>query len=473
MALAQYFLQNLTINNQPISREDVLSCCYMEINDLEGPQIEIVISDRSGRMVDNLGIKYGSGMICTLGDPEGSGALWQETFFIMEAPARNDTITVIALADEVRKLHAPAAKAQFFTNQQPGDILAKLVAGGLAPVADSFNLIGTWHLNNGEEPVNVIRRMAEDNGAIAWAAKSKLNVKGINSLLQAGPSWTYEAMNPSAQLHILRYQILNADYAASHAHDYRYVGFSSTEGQRSGGGDNVPVRMVADIDPGVLKNRTIGLIPKLDMEIQGNAALGVGDVINIKLHRDDGPNTLNEAIPAYLVVMRVTHMETRFNYRCRAILGVTYDQLKGLEGMEGGGALGEAKEFSGSEGFNLDGFDLGGFLCKLSEGVEVTMGTIQNLTSTALAEIGKVEHTVDELGNAVTKTVNEVGAIVTEVTDAAGKIVKETQDLAGNIIKEVTNELGEVVTTITDAAGNVVKDLADEVLPHTDSSPCG
>jgi hypothetical protein len=438
MALAQYFLQKVTINNTEIAREDVMSCCYMEIDDLEGPQIELVISDRSGRMVDNLGIKYGSTMICTLGDPDGSGALWQDTFFILEAPARNDTITVIALVDAVRKLHAPAAKAQFFTNQQPADVLAKLVNGELAPVADSFNVTGTWHLNNGEEPVGVIRRMAQDSGAIAWVAKSKINVKGINQLLNKGATFTYEAMNPKANLHILRYQILNADYAASQAHDYRYVGFSQTEGQKSGGGEGAPVKMVADTDPGVLKNRTIGLIPKLDMEIAGNAAMSVGDVINVKLHRDDGPNTLNEAIPSDLVVMRVTHYETRFNYRCRAILGVTYDQMTGLKGMKGGGALGEVTEFFGSEGFNIDGFDLGGFLEKLDQGIEVGLETIND----AIQMVNAAEHTI---------------------RDAAGSVIKIATDTMGNVIKETTDKFGNVIREVTDKAGVTVKTIIKDV----------
>ncbi|HAV1601625.1 TPA: hypothetical protein JG832_002516 [Enterobacter hormaechei subsp. xiangfangensis] len=438
MALAQYFLQNLTINGQPITREDVLTCNYMEMEDLEGPQIEVTIRDTTGRLVDNLGIKYGSTLVATMGDPEGQLALWQDTFFVVEAPARNDAILVIALLDAVRKLHAPAPKAQFFKDAQPADILTALTGGSLAPVADAFKLTGTWHLNNGEEPVNVVRRMARDNGAAAWVSKSRISVKAINGLLNTAPAFTYEANNPKAPYRINKFQILNADYAASSAHDYRYVGFSQTEGQQSAGGDGVPVRMVADSDQNVLQNRLIGLIPKLDMEIDGNAGLGVGDLIGIKIHRYDETNALNEAIPPYLVVMRVTHYETRFNYRCRVILGTTYEQLKGLDGMDGGGALGGAKAFTGPDGFNIDGFDMGGFLDKISQGVDVTFDTIND----AIAMVNHAEQTIrDTAGNVIKITQDAIGNVIRETTDAAGNVIKETTDKAGNVVKEIIKDV--------------------------------
>lgn len=436
-ALAQYFLQNLTINNTPINRDIVLSCAYMEIDDLEGPQVEITLRDTTGRLIDNLGIKYGSTMVATMGDPDGARALWQDTFFILEAPARNDTITIIALTDAVRRLHAPAAKAQFFTNQAPADILRQLAGGSLAPVADAFNLSGTWHLNNGEVPVDVVRRMARDNGAIAWVAKNKISVKAINGLLSAGAAFKYESNNPKAQNVITRYQILNADYAASQAHDYRYVGFSQTEGVQTAGGDAVPVKMTGETDPNVLKNRTIGLIPKLDMECQGNAGLSVGDVINVKLNRYDNTNTAIEALPPEMVVMRVTHLEDRFNYRCRAILGVTYDQLKGLDGMQGGGPLGGGKEFTGGSGFNIDGFDMGAFLDKISQGIDLGVGSLTD----AMNMVSQAEHTItDAVGN-VTKIVHDAaGNTIKTITDTAGNIVKETTDKAGNTVREVIHD---------------------------------
>ncbi|HAT3959697.1 TPA: hypothetical protein I9Y37_001834 [Citrobacter freundii] len=431
MALAQYFLQNLTINNTPITRELILNCTYMEIDYLEGPQIEVTIRDTTGRLVDNLGIKYGSTMIATMGDPEGANALWQDTFFVCEAPAKNNLITVIALTDPLRKLHAPAGKAQFFPQAQPADILNALTGGSLAPVADAFNLTGTWHLNNGEEPVSVVRKMARDNGALCWVAKNKIFVKAINGLLQAGPAYSYEANNPKAPLRINRFQILNADYAASSAHDFRYVGFSQTEGQQSAGGDTVPVKMVGDTDPNVLKNRTIGLIPKFDMEVTGNAAITIGDVVGIKIHRDDETNTANEAIPSQMVVMRVTHMESRFNYRSRVILGVTYDQLKGLEGMKGGGALGDAKEYTGGTGFNIDGFDMGAFLDKISQGAEIAIGSIND----AIQLVNNAEQTItDALGNVTKIVTDELGNVTTTVTDTAGNVVTTVKDKFGNII---------------------------------------
>lgn len=453
-ALAQLFLQNLIINDTPINRDLVLSCAYIEIDYLEGPQIEIAIRDTSGRLSDQLGIKYGSTMTATLGDPQGATALWQDTFFILEAPSKNNIITVVALVDAVRKLHAPAGKALFFTNSAPADILGQLTQNQLAAVTDGLNAAtsASYHLNSGDAPADVVRKLAKDNGALCAVSKSRILVKSIKNILQSPPLMRYEANNPRADYRINRFQILNADYAASQAHDYRYVGFSQTEGVQSAGGDAVPVKMVGDVDPNVLKNHTIGLIPKLDIEIQGNPGISVGDVLGVKLNANDA-YTANDQIPPYMVVMRITHYETRFNYRSRVILGVTYDQLKGLDGMQGGGALGGSKDYTGGTGFNIDGFDMGAFLDKISQGVEPVVSTLTD----AMNMVNQAEQTItDAVGNVTKIVTNELGEIEKTFNDAVGSAVKEVTDRFGNVTKTVTDALGNEIKTVTDKLGNIL-----------------
>ncbi|HBM2815638.1 TPA: RHS repeat protein [Enterobacter hormaechei subsp. xiangfangensis] len=441
MALAQFFLQKLSINGTDIPRDFVITCAYMEMIDLEGPQIDVVIRDSTGQLIDNLGIGYGSKMIATLGDPQGSRALWQETFFIVEAPAANDGIHISALAETVRKIHAPSPKAQFYVNQSASDILTQVVPDAKAN-ADAFQLAGTWHLNNGENPVNLVRKMATDNGAIAWLARGFLNVKGIKGILSGAPAFSYEANNPKAPFRINKRQFLNADYAASQSHDYRYVGFSQTEGTVTAGGDGLPVKLVGDTDQIVLQNKTLGLIPKLDCEADGNAGISAGDLIQVLLHRYDNSNTLDESVPKIMVVLRVTHYETRFNYRTRFVLGATYDQLQGLKGMGAGGALGLAKPFTGPEGFDMDGFDLGGFLGKLSQGIDLGLSTLNEMTTQINNVVNQAENTIkDAAGNVIHTVSDAAGNVIKTTTDAAGNVVKETTDAAGNTVREVINSV--------------------------------
>jgi hypothetical protein len=199
----------------------------------------------------------------------------------------------------------------------------------------------------------------------------------------------------------------------------------------------VPVKLVADGDQSVLQNRLIGLIPKLDIEVDSNAGMSVGDLIKIRIVRYDDDNTVNESLPPYLIVLRVTHHETRFNYRSRAILGTTYEQLKGLED-EGCRSYGRIERIQRANGLQSGWIRSRWVLGKVSAGIDVGLESIND----AIALVNKAEQTIrDAAGNVIKITQDAVGNIIRETTDTAGNVIRETTDKAGNVVREIIKDV--------------------------------
>ncbi|EKN4689583.1 tail length tape measure protein [Yersinia ruckeri] len=321
MALNQYFLQTIEINGTELPRESVTSVAYIEITKLEAPLLLLNIRDMTGNILDNMGVREGSVITATLGDPEGNQALFKEEFYVVSAPLNMDTVTITSISMNMRTLLIPTSAPRFFVDAQPEQIITTLVKG-LNPVADSFNRIGTYHLNMGQKPATLLRQIAGDHGALAWMARGNINVKSMAGLLKNKPAFTYEYNNPQAKYRITKMSNINSDMAATASKQHRYVGYSMTEGYRSAGDKSLPVRLMPDSDLGTLQNMGRVLIPKLDIECAGNAAIKAGSVIQLLIHRYDTDNRIDESVPKTMIVERVTQFEERFAYSTRMILGV-------------------------------------------------------------------------------------------------------------------------------------------------------
>lgn len=321
MALNQYFLQAIEINGTQLPRESVTSVAYIEITKLEAPLLLLNIRDVTGNVLDNMGVREGSTITATLGDHEGSQALFKERFYVVSAPLNMDTVIITSISMDMRTLLIPASSPRFFVDAQPAQIITTLVKG-LKPNADTFNRIGTYHLNMGQKPATLLKQIACDHGALVWLARSNINVKSMTDLMKNKPAFKYEYNNPHAKFRITKMRNINSDMAVTTSKQYRYVGYSMTDGYRSAGDSSLPVRLTPDSDLGTLQNKGRVLIPKLDIECAGNAAIKAGMVIQLMIHRYDNENRIDESLPKTMIVERVTQFEERFAYSTRMILGV-------------------------------------------------------------------------------------------------------------------------------------------------------
>lgn len=321
--LQQYFLQSATLNGQLIPRDWVNATLYIEKTQLTGPVVRLEVRDATGSIVDDYKAVYGATLVVETGDPTGDKKTLKETFFVTSASAQGDVVQIVAVHSDLKRVKTPTSTARLYANRQPGDIL-KDYAASLTIEADTFKKAGTYHLNMGEKPSLVLSQIAADHGALIWMARGKFCVKEMARLIKTKPALVYEANNPSAEYTISRLENINQDFATTERSQYRFVGYSATEGYIEAGDATLPVRYVSDSDMATLKNMQQILVPKLDLEVAGNTEITAGMVIGVQIHRYDQQNQVDESLPKSFIVDRVAHYEDRVSYITRMILGVPY-----------------------------------------------------------------------------------------------------------------------------------------------------
>lgn len=328
----QLFLQSAKLGDQEIPRSMMLTCLYIEHAGLSAPQLVIEYKDSTNWIVNQLGVKTGSLLSVTLGDPHGNGQTqWNDTFYVLKCPSKGDVVTIYAFSDSVRLIKDPAAKAQFFVEKQPKNIIAALVKG-LKVDADTFTKQGTYHLNVGQKPSAVIQEIARDDGAIAWIARGTIFFKSMTRLAASNPALTYSANNPTTDgFTITRWRVLNNDQAYLKDYQYRFMGYDMEGGLISAGSPNHPVKMVAAQEKSILSNMLKTLLPKFEMECEGNGKLTPGLVVKCLVNSYSNDNGLDESVPAKMIISKVAHFEDRYSYTSKAELAIVYSGDKAQE----------------------------------------------------------------------------------------------------------------------------------------------
>ncbi|MDT0178128.1 tail length tape measure protein [Enterobacter sp. BRE11] len=317
----QYFLQSVSINDKELPRSWITSSLYIEKTALTAPLLVLDAHDPAGKLVDEMGARYGATLVAELGDPTGQRGAYKETFFVTSAPASGDVVRIIAVSQDLKRLKTPSARVRLYADRQPGDVM-KEFAGALTIEADAFKKAMTYHLNMGEKPSGVLRQMADDHGALVWCARGRFCMKDMAKLISTKAAFVYEANNPQAEYTISKLSNINQDAAATSGRDFQYVGYSMTDGYVAVGDKSKPVKYISDADVTTLTNMARVLVPKLDIEVSGNADITAGMVIGVQIHRYDPDNQVDETLPKNFIVAAVIHHEDRIGYTTRMILGV-------------------------------------------------------------------------------------------------------------------------------------------------------
>ncbi|HBT4785518.1 TPA: tail length tape measure protein [Klebsiella variicola subsp. variicola] len=319
--LQQLFMQSATIEGNKVPREWIFSTVYIEKASLKAPLLKLEIRDMTGVIIDDWKAKYGAKLVAEMGDPQGNETAFKTTFFITSATLAGDVITVVAVSEEVRRFKIPAPRTQLHTNKTP-DVIFKAYMGDLKLAGDIQKRAVTYHLNAGEKPSRMMAAMARDKGALCWVCRGKLFFSALDALMSQKPAFTYEANNPQAEYTISKMRFINQEHASTAGTEYRFAGYSMTDGYVESGDSTLPVKYISDADMETLRNMQKTLVPKLDVEVAGNPDICPGMLIEILIYRYDDQNHLDESLPRKMLVKNVAHFEDRVGYTTRMILGV-------------------------------------------------------------------------------------------------------------------------------------------------------
>ncbi|HBL7241996.1 TPA: hypothetical protein ACGFAK_005040 [Serratia marcescens] len=319
--LNQFFLQSVVIDGAEVPREMVTTSAYVEHMNMQSPALELHVRDVNNQLMNEKKMKEGSLLVAVMGDSDG-GMSWSDEMTIVSCPYANDTVRIVAIPKALHQLHQKTVSPRFFVDQNPKDMLSALSGEKLKLVADPFNRMTTYHLVPGAKPSALIDKIARDHGARAWIARGTLSVRTLSALQKLKPVAKYETNNPSAENLFTKARHLTQDEAYLSKVRYRFSAYSETEGYIAIGKKEFPIKMISDANREVLMNLSLTIIPKLDVECEGNASLAVGQQITVLIQRYDTDSSLDESVESSMVIMGVTHYEDRRSYVCRMILGV-------------------------------------------------------------------------------------------------------------------------------------------------------
>ncbi|PIJ43302.1 tail length tape measure protein [Tatumella sp. OPLPL6] len=319
--LHQLFLQSVTINGTEVPRSAIFKVIYIEKTSLQAPIIILSIHDTAGKIADDYKAKYGAKMVAEIGDPSGQESSYKENFFITSAPVEGDVVTVIATTEDIYRLKTPSTRSWLYTDRQPGDVM-NAHKGSTRVVSDVVKKPCTYHLNIGDKPSKMLSKMAKDRASLVWIAQGVFTFRSYDALMKDPIAFEYEAYNPSARYTISRMSNINKDNSALEAVRFYFTSWSSIDGYVTAGDPKLPIRHISDADKETLTAMTRTMVPKLEIDVTGNAAIKAGMVIGITIHRMDKENQVSEALPQKMVVLRVAHVEQRDTYMTRMILGV-------------------------------------------------------------------------------------------------------------------------------------------------------
>lgn len=318
--LQQLFLQSATINGNKVPREWIYSTVYIEKTNLKAPLLKLEIRDMTGTVIDDWQTKYGAVLVAEMGDPQGEEIAFKTTFFVTSATLAGDVITVIAVSDELRQFKIPSARTVLHSNRTPAAIFSDYM-GDLVLADNTQKRAVTYHLNAGEKPSKMLADMARDKGALCWVARGKFYFSTLTDLARQKAAFTYEANNPQAERTISKMRFINQDHAATAGNQFRFSGYSMTDGYVEYGDAALPVRYISDADMETLRNLQKKLVPKLDIEVAGNPGIRPGLRIEVLIYRYENDNQIDESLPRKMIVISVAHFEDRVGYTTRIILG--------------------------------------------------------------------------------------------------------------------------------------------------------
>ena len=320
----QRFFQRILVNGREAPIFSLTRGVYIEAINLDGPQLVLNLNDLDGNLRDTMGLVSGAVLELFMGDVRGRGDAYFKSSFVVAAirpDGRN--LRVECLDAGIFALKQPSPRPRFFIEARVPDMLADLFPG--YTIQTTITAKVTHHFTVGATPSSVLRKLERDLGAAIWVARGVVYCVPRNQL--GGQKDGYPILEYQAQKSphpILGFKPMYEAPAAARELQRNYLSW-----------DTVAGLLVSPVNPGAPRKFVPGAtLDELDgmgattvqamiCDLPGNGAYVAGMTVGVRLHRLDRDAVLDESMPAKQVIMTVSHIDERNEYKCKMTTGVS------------------------------------------------------------------------------------------------------------------------------------------------------
>ncbi|MBU2968776.1 hypothetical protein KO527_05360 [Pseudoalteromonas sp. C2R02] len=322
--MSQTLVKRITCDGEPLEMALMIDCAYIETINLDGAMLILHFNDEAAYIRDDGGVKAGSILEVEFDDLVNES--FTESFEVMMTPATKDNaIEINCIQKHVAIAKKPAQQPIFFVDKSISDIVQVLLpeAGGYE--IDSFAGVFTYHLNTGNSPSKLLRKIAKDLGACIYMNRGIVYMKKMKAIDETSPTITLEYKNPSAEKQMTDISPFDVSKLYARKLGKAHFSWSMTQGlisDESAQGAPVftPSRTQAQ-----LKNLPFSFLPVMNFSTFGDLNILPSKKLELIFHRAQTENVIDESLPDIATVTRTTHFQIGLNYLCEVEVSL-YEQ---------------------------------------------------------------------------------------------------------------------------------------------------
>ena len=300
---------------------------YIEKLDLSGPQLHLVYRDVRNTL-SSLGMKeYDEFSVSMSDDWEGDGTETDGRFTALKVESSANEIRVWLMYTPVYELKRMATQTRVFHNVPAASILGA-VARGLTPGLCTCGVVNDYHVIAGERPSTTLRQLAEEQGALVWAARGRISMMRMAELCAAAARRTYQ--HGYERDGVIYWHGRTSDQLGSQDANFRsFTGWDEVKG-RIRTSPSIPFfsglsgRRMAPSQTSAQTGYTLNAAPVatqrcVSIVVDGDLSVEAGQAFRMKWFTGDAEDPIDTSLPDRAVAETVAHDYTPGRFFTRIV----------------------------------------------------------------------------------------------------------------------------------------------------------
>ena len=316
-------IQKIVANGEDVDLSFLRAATYIEAITLNNPNLIIKIDDVQRYFRDDLGVKEGDTLNVSIEDPYNSDSLsYKADWVVLSMPIHTDEIITLNLIPKTLfELKAKQTKAQAFIQKKPIDILNKLA--GMTVQCGKFHFKNDYYLANAQEISKLFSLLAREHGALVFCRRDELVFDSFAELFKKKEVREYYHNDTRKDFQISTFKVHKDAFLLRELLDRQYVGWSLNDGwMASTRYSDKAIKFTSASQKYVLDNLSKSWRHVVEIEMLGDGALRVGDVIKTNWIRSSIESPLDESLPEKMLIVHVSHayINGKYSTLCKCAL---------------------------------------------------------------------------------------------------------------------------------------------------------